>query len=146
MSVIIDRIYLHIIFCVRQASDPLQPEWIRPVEHYLISTLQLQKQPLLGMAVLPDHVHLLLHYRPGKSLGGIIRQLKHSSSKQLKEAFPQWAGKFSWQKGYAAFSISSQRIDTVRSYLEKQERYHQSHSIDVELSGMISGPKSQKMG
>ena len=138
MSVIFDRIYLHVIFCVRQASDPLRSEWLRPLEHHLINHLREERHPLLGMAVLPDHVHLLIRYRPGRPLGGLIRQLKKSSSGFLKEAFPVTASSFDWQKGFAAISISSQRVEKVRSYLQAQSSYHHQYTVEEEMTHLIS--------
>jgi len=138
MSALFDRIYLHLIFCARHASDPLQAEWIRPIEEHLITQLQHQKQPLLGMAVLPDHIHLLVRYRPGKPLGGLIRYVKHSSKALLLQEFPLTAAKFEWQKGYAAFSVSSQRVEKVRSYLQEQSRYHHHFTVEEEMMQLVS--------
>lgn len=137
MAVVFDRIYLHVIFCVRQASDPVQAAWIRPLELHLIAFLQSQGQALLGMAVLPDHVHILFRYRSGQPLGGLVRQVKKSAIDLLRGHFPHEAATFAWQKGYAAFSISSHNVDKVRAYLQEQPLYHQHYSVEEELVGMI---------
>ncbi|TWU00876.1 hypothetical protein Pla52n_42450 [Stieleria varia] len=40
---------------------------------------------------------------------------------------------FSWQSGYAAFSVSQSKVEAVRRYIENQEQHHRRMSFQVEL-------------
>jgi hypothetical protein len=44
---------------------------------------------------------------------------------------------FSWQGGYAAFSVSRSEIDAVVRYVETQKEHHQRTSFQDELRQML---------
>jgi len=40
---------------------------------------------------------------------------------------------FAWQEGYGAFSINPQNLDSLISYIEKQEEHHKTLSFQDEF-------------
>lgn len=46
--------------------------------------------------------------------------MKRVSSIHMKTQEP----KFSWQKGYGAFSVGREQIESVRAYIANQEAHH----------------------
>jgi hypothetical protein len=63
------------------------------------------------------------------ALSGVIEHLRVWSSKWGKT---QGVAKFSWQRGYGAFSISQSQVADVISYIEKQEEHHQKRTFQEE--------------
>ena len=61
-----------------------------------------------------------------------LRQIKGSSSSWVSDTFPD-LGAFTWQVGYAAFSVSYSKIDSVKHYLAIQAEHHQSVTFQDEL-------------
>jgi putative transposase len=62
----------------------------------------------------------------------LLRVIKANSSRWMKtngDAFRN----FSWQDGYAAFSVSPSEIDAVVRYVEMQREHHQQTSFQDEL-------------
>ena len=59
----------------------------------------------------------------------------------IKANSSRWMGeqgiKFSWQKGYGAFSVSSSNISTVIKYIENQERHHSKMSFEHEFIELL---------
>ena len=44
---------------------------------------------------------------------------------------------FSWQAGYAGFSVSQSIVDAVQRYIEGQEGHHQKMSFQDELRALF---------
>jgi len=62
----------------------------------------------------------------------LLGVIKANSSKRMKTNGDVYRG-FSWQGGYAAFSVSSSEIDDVVRYIETQKEHHQRASFQDEL-------------
>ena len=60
----------------------------------------------------------------------LVSKIKSSSSKWLK--FNGVNG-FGWQDGYAIFSVSASKIDTVKSYIFNQPEHHKKVSFRDEV-------------
>ena len=56
-----------------------------------------------------DHVHILASLRPVHCIADVLRDLKKESSTWAKENFNR---RFTWQEGYAAFTVSPTATDT----------------------------------
>ena len=83
-----------------------------------------------------DHIHLLLKLRPDKALSDVLRDLKANSSGWMHDAFPE-ARFFSWQNGYAAFTVSASQISAVGKYIADQERHHARRTFEEEFKEML---------
>jgi len=76
-----------------------------------------------------DHVHLLASFRQDMSVAEAVRLLKTNSSKWWRER----EARFSWQNGYAAFSVSVSQLERVESYIARQAEHHRQQSFHEEL-------------
>jgi len=61
---------------------------------------------------------------------------------ELKKASSVWAAEkhepvFSWQEGYAAFTVSWTHLDALRQYIATQEAHHQKHDFCGELKALL---------
>ncbi len=78
-----------------------------------------------------DHVHLLVGLKPSDSIPNIVRNLKGITHDWVRDTYAS-DEYFHWQDGYAAISVSPDRVPTVRGYIKKQERHHQKDSFKTE--------------
>ena len=62
-----------------------------------------------------------------------MRDLKANSSRYMNEAW----GRFAWQDGYAAISVSPSQVPAVRAYIENQERHHADRTYEQELTALL---------
>ena len=86
---------------------------------------------------MPDHLHLFIGMKPAQSLSDLMLNVKGSSSKWIHEN-KLVKGCFEWQQGFAAFSYSSDQIDSVIKYIQNQEFHHKAISfIDEYLEFLI---------
>jgi putative transposase len=91
---------------------------------------------LLEIGGMPDHIHLVVKFKPTKSVSEMLNRIKAKSSKWLNEEKLKLR-KFGWQDGYAAFSVSESQVDSVRRYVREQERHHQQQSFQDEVRALL---------
>jgi REP element-mobilizing transposase RayT len=53
---------------------------------------------------MPDHIHLLIGFKPDCNLSELIRDIKANSSKWINQN-DFLKNKFEWQSGFGAFTI-----------------------------------------
>ena len=73
---------------------------------------------------MPDHVHSLFLLNPQKAITDIFKQVKGSTSHWINEQ-NLIKEKFSWQTGYAAYSVSESVLEKVFQYIANQKQHHQ---------------------
>jgi putative transposase len=83
-----------------------------------------------------DHVHLYLSLPPHRSIASIVNALKANSSRWIRETFPKLR-LFSWQKGYAAFSVSRLAEERLISYIRNQEAHHRKEGAQREIQRFL---------
>ena len=65
-----------------------------------------------------------------------VKELKRVSSLWLKERSADLA-LFAWQNGYAAFSVSHSRLESVLRYIREQEQHHLKMTFQDELRALL---------
>jgi len=106
------------------------------LQKFITGIVSAQKQKLIAINNMPDHLHLLVGLRPDSSLSDLVRDIKAGSSKFIKEQ--RWvAGRFSWQEGFGAFSYSRSQLGTVIRYIENQQRHHAKKSFREEYVELL---------
>jgi REP element-mobilizing transposase RayT len=79
-----------------------------------------QSVHVLAQAVLADHVHVLISFRPDRPLMPFIRDAKTQSAREVNEA----GGGLKWARGYYAGSVSHGHIPAARAYIARQHSRH----------------------
>ncbi len=75
----------------------------------------------LSTAVLADHVHVLVSYRPSTRLADFIRLAKTGSAFRANRR--SW-GKLRWARGYYVASLSKTELPRVHRYIARQFERH----------------------
>ncbi len=83
-----------------------------------------------------DHVHTLIDLPTGKSIEEVVQLFKGSSSHWINEN-RLLRGKFSWGRGYGAFSVSHSHVDRVAAYVAHQEEHHRKKSFVQEFEVFV---------
>jgi REP element-mobilizing transposase RayT len=103
---------------------------------YMGGIIRSEKGVLMEIGGLPDHIHLLISWRPDKSISDLMRNLKAHSSGWAKNTFPA-AQSFAWQEGYAVFSVSQSQAGAVGDYIRHQIEHHRGREFKVELLALL---------
>jgi REP element-mobilizing transposase RayT len=130
------QIYIHAVFAVEGRQNLIKPEHNDELQKYIAGIVSGQKQKLIAINNIPDHLHLLTGLRPDAALSDLMRDVKAGSSKFINEQ--HWvAGKFSWQEGFGAFSHSRSQLGTVIRYIENQQKHHARRSFREEYVELL---------
>ncbi len=83
-----------------------------------------------------DHVHSLIDLPTSKSIEEIMQLFKGSSSHWIN-ANKLLRGRFSWGRGYGAFSVSHSHVDRVAAYIAEQEEHHKKKTFSQEFEALV---------
>jgi len=126
------RIYIHIVFAPKGRLSIHSAEKREKLLHYLSGIIKNLQSHLISGKVMPDHVHLLVGLHPSLAVSELVQKVKANSSKHIND--DKWLpGKFSWNEGYGAFSVSQSMLDKVNKYIENQEEHHRKHKLYDEM-------------
>jgi REP element-mobilizing transposase RayT len=83
-----------------------------------------------------DHTHVLVDLPASMAIEEVVQLLKGGSSHWVNEnnLVP---GKFGWQRGYGAFSVSHSAVDEVCAYIANQEEHHRKKTFAEELKQFV---------
>jgi putative transposase len=79
-----------------------------------------------------DHVHALIDLPTNLCVEEAVQFFKGGSSHWINEQ-KIVPGKFSWGRGYGAFSVSESAVAEVAAYIANQEEHHRKRSFTDEL-------------
>ncbi len=117
------QIHIQAVFAVQNRISLIQPVWKDELYKYISTIVSKYEHKVLQINGIPDHIHLLLGFRPTQSLSDLMQEVKQDSSKWInKKGFVK--GKFTWQGGYGAFSYSKGQVPRVINYIQNQEKHH----------------------
>ena len=125
------KIYVHVVFAVKGRANLISAKWKEDLYKYITGIITNEKQKLIIINGMPDHIHLLIGLKPSIALSDLIRDVKANSSKFVNEK--KWvAGKFEWQNGFGAFSYSHSQLNTIINYIKNQEEHHRNKTFNEE--------------
>ena len=124
-------IHIHVIFSTQYRARLLAKSWREDLFAIIGDQIREHKGVLLQAGGIEDHVHLLIKVHPSFAIADTIRQLKSNSSQWINET-RRIKGKFHWQTGYAAFSVSYSMVDVVKNYIVSQVEHHRQRTFKEE--------------
>ena len=124
------NILLHIVFSTKH-REPLITQAIEKDLHaYLAAVINGERGHTLIVNGMPDHVHILARMPHAISVSDMMRRIKGNSSKW---ANTKTKGRFAWQAGYGAFSVSRSQRQSVIDYIRDQREHHRGRSFKEEF-------------
>jgi putative transposase len=91
---------------------------------------------LLKAGGVEDHIHILTRLSPTIAISDTLRFIKSNTSKWINER-PDVPGKFEWQTGFAAFSVSESNVDAVVKYISNQKEHHKTMTFKDEFIALL---------
>ncbi|SHH24987.1 IS200/IS605 family transposase [Flavobacterium johnsoniae] len=130
------QLYIQIVFAVKGRQNLISKKWKDEIYKYITGIITNQKQKLIAINGMPDHIHILVGIKPNISLSDLVRDIKSSSSKFINEQ--KWInGKFEWQNGFGAFSYGHSQLTNVIKYIENQEKHHKTKTFKEEYIAFL---------
>jgi REP element-mobilizing transposase RayT len=124
----LNRVWVHGIWGTKYRQDFIVPDKEVIIYDLIKKEFKNYHCPALIVNGMPDHIHCLFQLFPKWSLVKVFKQIKGAVSHAINnEGFTDIH--FSWQTGYASFSVSETRLENVYRYIENQKEYHKKKSL-----------------
>ena len=136
MSQSFTNLIYHIIFSTKDRRPLITLNYQPRLYEYIGGIVRGCGGISLGLNGTEDHVHLLAKLRPDRALSDVLRELKSNATGWMHNVFPRLAD-FSWQRGYAAFTVSQSNLKQVQRYLERQKDHHEKVSFRDEFINFL---------
>jgi putative transposase len=130
------QLYIQFVFVVSGRQGLIKEQFRDELEKVICGIVNNFKCKTLAVYCNPDHAHLLVSMHPEIAPSKLMEQVKSGTTNWINEK-KYIAGKFSWQKGFGAFTYSKSQIDTVVKYILNQPIHHKSKSFKAEYLGLL---------
>jgi putative transposase len=109
------QIYIQIVFAVKGRENLISKKWKEELNKYIAGIIKGKEQKPIIVNGMRDHIHAFVGLRPSMAIADLVRDIKNNSSNFINDN-RLIKGKFTWQKGYGAFSYSQSHIERVYNY------------------------------
>lgn len=79
----------HIVFCPKYRRKVLVGEIANDLRDIFFSVATEKKVEIKALEIMPDHVHIFISFDPRQPLHELIRYFKGTSSRILREKYPE---------------------------------------------------------
>ena len=131
------RVLIHIVFSTRDRKPSITDSIRGELHAYLVTVASEGDNASLRVGGVADHVHIAMFLSRTESIAKVVERLKVSSSKWIKGRGPEFA-KFSWQRGYAAFSVGLGDRALLIRYIDAQTEHHARRDFQAEMRTMFA--------
>src|SRR6188768_3502102 len=112
-------LHYHIVFSTKDREPWIAETIEERVWTYVAGIADQHGMTALRIGGLEDHLHLVIAIPPTLLVSTAVQRLKGSSSRWIRQTFPDLDA-FRWQDGYGAFTVSSSILPATVRYVERQ--------------------------
>jgi REP-associated tyrosine transposase len=127
------EIIVHVVFSTKERRDLISPEMQPKLWAYIAGIARNHGIVSRAVGGIGNHVHVLCELPADVSVAKAISVLKSNSSRWMNEE----GGRFAWQEGYGAFSVSASNVAAVQRYIQNQEAHHKKISFEDEYLELL---------
>ncbi len=132
----LSKIYIHLIFHIKTTSpNILEKDWER-VHSYMGQLVNLTGCKNIWVGGVEDHAHILFLLSREVTISHVAEEVKRNSSRWIKGLSDTYK-LFTWQGGYAAFSVSQSVADKTLQYIKQQREHHKRYSFKEEYQRFL---------
>lgn len=118
--------HFHLIWVTKYRNEIFTtPELVSEMKDILQHTANVSGYTIETMEVMPDHVHLLIGFKPKHAPTSVVKTLKGASARLFFKAHPEirahrmWGGKL-WSNSYYMSTLGAMSKDVVERYIQNQ--------------------------
>jgi putative transposase len=131
MSQSISKLYIHLIFHIKNNMCYIKPEDEKELYSYIGSLVKISKSIPIIINGTENHIHVLCIMSKNISLSDLLEDIKKNSSRWIKTRGIHYQ-KFAWQGGYSGYSVSHSKVEVVNKYIENQKIHHEHQTFAEE--------------
>jgi len=122
----------HLVFSTKQRQPFITNEMMSRLAPYIGGIIRQMDGQLIIANGPEDHLHIAAILNQKRALMDVLQDIKGGSSEWIHETFPEMR-EFTWQEGYAAFSVSHSVMPKVVEYIRGQAEHHKKMTFQEEL-------------
>ena len=127
-------LHYHLVFSTKDRAPFINENFQSDLQGYLGGIVKNQGGVPLAIGGIEDHMHLLVGLTASHRLDYFLRDIKAGSSGWTRrEQNPN----FSWQPGYAAFTVSPGNLDSASRYIRNQREHHRAKDFKSEYLELL---------
>ena len=130
------RCWVHFVWTTLKREKLLNKDARAQASKFLYDYAKSKSIPMEATFVNADHVHALIDLPAGMTIENAAKLLKGASSHWINQERVTPA-KFSWGRGYGAFSVSQSHIQRMKEYIRDQEEHHRTKSFNEEYTRIL---------
>ena len=115
------EIYAHIVWSTWRRQECIARRVVDDVRLAVEDAATRTSSVVRALAILSDHVHIVLSLRPSSRLSDFIRLAKSGSSYRSGQRIP---GSVKWSRGFYVRSLGARELDQVIAYVHHQYLRH----------------------
>ena len=132
MSQSLSKILLHAIFSTKNRTKSILPDFKPDLYGYIASICRTYKSNVFKIGGTKDHIHIAFTLPRTISVANLLEEIKKSTSKWIKTKNSKFKS-FSWQAGYAVFSLGQSQLDILVKYIGNQKNHHKKKTFQEEV-------------
>ena len=115
---------IHIVWIPKYRKRILRELLAKRVEELIRECADINRWHVEELNIQPDHVHLVLQFRPDMAVSKMVQLFKGKSSKIIRKEFPglkefYWGDSF-WGDGFFAETVGNCDLETIKNYVKNQ--------------------------
>lgn len=126
----------HIVFSTYKREPNLKKSFRDEVFRYISGIINQRGHYSICIGGVENHIHILLEASPKEGMSKLVQEIKTSSTKFINEQ-KYLPGKFRWQTGFSAFSVSKSHRKKTIEYIENQEEHHKKVTFEEEYRSFL---------
>lgn len=116
-------LYTHLVFVTKYRKKIFTGNHLHRLEEVLKDTARKMNIKIIEFNGESDHIHALIEYPPKLSISQITNSLKGVSSRYLRKEYAELKQyKALWSPSYFAFSSGGCPIETLKKYIQNQQK------------------------
>ncbi|MDO4647197.1 MAG: IS200/IS605 family transposase [Eubacteriales bacterium] len=120
------QFHYHLIWTTKYRKPVFTtPELVQEMKDLLLEQAQISEITIEEMEVMPDHIHLLLSFKPKMAASTVVKCLKGHTAKLFFMKHPEirdhefWGGHL-WSHSYYMGTLGNMSKDVVEQYIRNQ--------------------------
>jgi REP element-mobilizing transposase RayT len=130
------QILYHLTFHTKNSEKVLLNSGNDELFKYIWGILKNNNCKLFRINGVEDHIHIVCELHPSIALANLIKDIKTSSCKWIKENH-LYPGFTHWAEGYGAFTLSIREKDRIIKYVMNQQEHHKTESSREEFIRLL---------
>lgn len=130
------QILYQIVFSTKNTENTMDLSKAENLYRYIWGVLKNKNCILYRVNGTENHIHIVTHIHPSVSISDLVKDIKISSSKWVKEQdlFPYFQ---SWQEGYGAFTYHINQKEMLVNYVKNQREHHHKKTFKEEYIELL---------